>query len=234
MKAPLWLESLRQHRFPALAAASLLGLILLGLRTYLAYRGTYLFYVWNLFLAWLPLIFAVQAAHASRAERPVRAIVAGLLWLLFLPNAPYLITDIVHWSPRLPIPLWFDLLLCVHFAWLGLALGFTSLQLLEAEVIRRRGVVWGRCFALVCLSLTSFGIYLGRFRRWNSWDIVRAPGSLFGDISVRVLDPFNHRGTWAFTIVCGLFLFSAYWVLAAMTQARNEPARTHPATGPKA
>lgn len=215
-------------RYPALVVASALGIALVGLRNVLFGQGAYQFYAWNLFLAWLPLAFAMHATTTAPAPRPGLRVVSAGLWLLFLPNAPYLVTDLVHWIPRRPVPEWFDLLLCVHFAWLGLALGFTSLRRMESEVVRRHGTAWGRTFALACLGLCSFGVYLGRFRRWNSWDLLWSPAALLEDVTRRVLDPWHHRGTWAFTGTCAIFLMSAYWAMAAM---HAEPA-DRPSSGP--
>lgn len=206
----------RRPHFSALATASGLGLVLLLGRMKMTHTHDYAFYPWNLFLAWLPLLFAELARAAARSGRVGWPIAAAVLWLLFLPNAPYLATDLVHWQPRPGVPVWFDLLLCLHFAWLGLALGFISLQIMEAEVTRQCGERWGRIFAVSCLSLTSFGIYLGRFRRWNSWDLVSSPAALLGDISTRIANPLSHRGTWAFTLICALFLGSAYAVLGTL------------------
>ena len=217
------------RRFPAQSAASALGIGLLAARSLYYRQDAFLFYIWNLILAWLPLYFAVHAVESARRERAMMAVGTGLLWLLFLPNAPYLVTDLAHWKAREPVPMWLDLILCLQFAWVGLSLGFTSLQIMEAEVRDRYGSARGRYFAIACLGLTSFGVYLGRFRRWNSWDILSSPEQLLGDISRHFLNPLDHRHAWAFTFLCGLFLLSAYWAQPVMLQPAPSLAVAGPA-----
>ena len=207
------LDFLHHHR--AFAAASTLGIALLIARLALTWRSVYWFYVWNLFLAWLPLLFATLSIRAARQARPVATWSYALLWILFFPNAPYLVTDLTHWHPRPPVSQWFDLLLCVHFAWLGLSLGFASLRLLEAEISERHGQRAGWGFVVFTLSLASFGVYLGRIGRWNSWDILVQPFRLSTDIVRQIVHPVVHLRTWEFTLVGGLFLLCAYWVGAA-------------------
>lgn len=212
------------HRHRAFTAATALGFVLLLARWVVTWRGVYLFFVWNLFLAWLPLLFATLALAAARQTRPVATWSYAFLWLLFFPNAPYLVTDLTHWYPRPPVSRWVDLLLCLHFAWLGLALGFASLRLLEAEISDRHGrrVGWG--FVTVTLGLASFGIYLGRVGRWNSWDIIVQPIRLSTDVVRQVVHPLAHWRTWEFTLICAVFLLCAYWVGVASATI-SEPVR---------
>jgi uncharacterized membrane protein len=220
---------LRQHQ--ALAAASILGLALIVARSGMSGRGAYLFYVWNLFLAWLPLIFATMALHFAARGRTTPAAVFGLLWLLFFPNAPYLVTDLIHWQPRAPVSrssVWYDLLLGVHFAWLGLALGFASLRQLEHAISGRYGSWIGTLFSTVSLGLASYGVYLGRFGRWNSWDFFTQPVQLLEVLARDLFHPRSHVRTWEFTLICGLVLICAYWsgLAPATAKANREPAKT--------
>jgi len=199
---------LRTYRIHVVA--SLTGFGLLAARGLSTGRGDYLFFVWNLFLAWLPLWFATWAVRAAAEERNGMAWMAGGLWLLFFPNAPYLVTDLKHWTARPPVPAWYDLWLAVHFAWVGMSLGFASLQLMEGVVTRRRGARVGAGFTAVALGLASFGIYLGRYGRWNSWDLVTRPGALLEDIAGRIINPWDHSRTWVYTAVGAVFLWCAY------------------------
>ena len=99
------------------------------------------------------------------------------LWLLFLPNAPYIVTDFVHLSAGSHAPLWFDGVELSAFAWTGMLLGFVSLYLIHAVIRHRFGAIagWGACFA--CSHSSSVGVYLGRVKRWNSWDVLTQPGA---------------------------------------------------------
>lgn len=186
------------------------------------------FLVWNLFLAWLPVFFALVTCtlltNGQRTKwRRLGAIICGVAWLLFLPNAPYLVTDLGHWRPRGSAPLWFDGLLLVHFAWLGLALGFAALRPMHQLVRRTWGRAAGWAFALATLGLASFGIYLGRFQRWNSWDVLIDPSGLFGEILERVLDPTAHPRTWGFTLMFAQFLIIAYVATELHRRPKHEP-----------
>ena len=103
-------------------------------------------------------------------------------------------------------PPWFDLLLHLLFAMIGLMLGFASLAVMQKLVEHAYGCRRGWLFALAVLALAGFGIYLGRFQRWNSWDIVCSPFALLGDIAHRFYAPWEHARTWGFSAICFLFL----------------------------
>ena len=62
----------------------------------------------------------------------------------------------------------------------------------------------------------AFGIYLGRFQRWNSWDVVRDPLGLFSDVAHMVLHPFAHAHVVAFSAVLAAFLLTAYLVVQSL------------------
>lgn len=172
---------------------------------------TYANLVWNLTLAWIPLLLALFVYDAARRGRPRWVVLAGgAAWLLFFPNAPYLITDFQLLRDWQAAPVWYDVALLSTAAWTGLTLGFASLYLMH--VVARRVVspllVWVGVGGV--LALTSFGIYLGRFERWNSWDVVSRPGPLLSSIAERVSHPDPR--TAGVTLVFTAFLALAYCV----------------------
>jgi len=136
----------------------------------------------------------------------------GLLWLLFLPNAPYLVTDLKYVGRGEGVPVMYDVLLLSAAAWTGLLLGLTSLFLVHAIVRRLIGALRAWVFVLGVLALSSFGIYLGRVQRWNSWDVFVRPESLFGDIARGVFHPLSHPRPIAVTILFTSFLLATYLV----------------------
>jgi uncharacterized membrane protein len=200
----------------ALVLASILSCALVVVRAYYAGTTAYLFFFWNLFLAWVPvgaaLVFYGLAARQSRSRTLL--LVAGVVWFLFFPNAPYIVTDIVHLRQRPPVPYWYDIVCVMAFAQTGLFLGYLSLYLMQ-EVIRAWMGRWaGWLAALTMLGLSAFGVYLGRFLRWNSWDALVDPiGTLRG--AARVVNPWNDAQPlafsttfFAFSLVCYLIVYS--------------------------
>jgi len=199
------------------AAASAVGLALVAARAMATRSLSGLYLPWNLFLAWIPLGFALVvrrlALGTPRRGRRWLLALTGAAWLLFFPNAPYILTDLMHLArvrPGASAPLWFDLLLHLTVATTGLFLGFASLAVMQNQVSRWSGKLVGWIFAIVSLALSGFGVYLGRFLRWNSWDVVRAPLPLLGDIAERLLHPWAHPRACGFSLMCFLFLLLSY------------------------
>lgn len=161
-----------------LCAASLISVALFRFRVKLSGTMEYDFLLWNLFLAWLPLAMAYTTSTFASRKRFVAATVpiAAALWLLFFPNAPYIVTDLFHLQyPRENIPIWYDALLINWFAWTGILLGIFSLFIMHDIARRTFGRAAGWLFVGAVGSLCGVGIYIGRFLRWNSWDILSHP-----------------------------------------------------------
>jgi uncharacterized membrane protein len=204
---------------------SLLGLTLLVyamVAVRVVYSGSphYGALVWNLFLAWIPCVLALGVYDGYRrgaARFPL--IAGGVLWLLFFPNAPYIVTDLKHLRTWEGAPIWFDVVLVSAAAWAGLALGFVSLYLMQAVVRRLVGAVNAWVFVVVVLALSSFGIYLGRFQRWNSWDVFTSPGRMADSIWPHLAQPHQHPRTVAVTILFTAFLGATYLVFYSFARA---------------
>jgi uncharacterized membrane protein len=162
--------------------------------------------LWNLFLAWLPLVFAILVYDGERSGAAApRLLLGGVLWLLFLPNAPYIVTDVewLEWGAR---AFWYDTALIGWAAAIGLALGFVSLYLVQTVVTRRLGRFAGWGLAWAALVLSGVGVYLGRFERWNSWEVFTEPSKIVGELVSAALDPLAHGRplAWAtlFAVSC--------------------------------
>jgi uncharacterized membrane protein len=177
----------------------------------------YIFLGWNLFLAWIPFLFAVLLMRALEENRS-KIYLFGLFcgWLLFFPNSPYIVTDLFHLRQKQGIPLWFDLVLILFFAWNGLLLGFASLFEIQKFLRSWLSVRVVNVFVVMLMILCSFGIYLGRYPRWNSWDIISNPVALFGDIFQMLLHPTENSRMVGVTFFFSLFLIAAYWTLTAL------------------
>lgn len=164
--------------------------------------------VWNLFLAWIPLVLALVVYDGARRGWTAGTLATvGLGWLLFLPNAPYIVTDLKYIGPDAGIPVLYDVLLFSAAAWTGLLLGLTSLYLMHGVARRFLGVVNAWAVVVGVLTLSSFGIYLGRVQRWNSWDVFTQPGALLGGATDGL-----HARPLALTVLLTSFLLATYLV----------------------
>lgn len=170
----------------------------------------YLFLLGNLFLAGVPLFFSTVLRVATHRQSPwtIRLVVFSL-WLLFLPNAPYILTDILHLTRASQAPAWYDLALLLSCAGTGLLLGYLSLIDVQAIVARSFGLACSWIFATVSLVLSGFAIYLGRFLRWNSWDVLIEPTRLF-EIVGTVVRPWAHTQAVYVTLIFGVILTLGY------------------------
>lgn len=203
----------------SLAGLTLLVYAMVGVRVLYSGSPHYGALVWNLFLAWIPLGLALLVYDGARRGRGGLLLLGGgALWLLFFPNAPYIVTDLKHLRTWDQMPIWYDAVLVCAAAWAGLALGFASLYLMQSVVRRLAGSANAWFFVLAVLALSSFGIYLGRFRRWNSWDLLVRPEALLSDV-VTVVDARSIAVTVLFTA----FLGASYLVFYSFLSARREP-----------
>jgi uncharacterized membrane protein len=203
----------------SLALASSLCLGALVARWLYSDAGAYRFLAWNLFLAWIPLIAALAVYDARRRSATLlRLLPIAAVWLLFLPNAPYLLTDFVHLGSRDDAPLWFDIVLFGSFAWTGMLLGFLSIFVMQAIVRRAAGPVWGWILVATSLGASSFGIYLGRSLGWNSWDFIVRPGALLEDIWARLIDPLAYPRGVGMTLALTAVLSTGYLTMYAFAQ----------------
>jgi uncharacterized membrane protein len=186
----------------------------------------YRFLTWNLFLAWIPFLLALALYDGHRKGRGRAGQLAiGALWLLFLPNAPYIATDFIHVGNVGGMPVWFDAALVASFAGVGLLLGLGSLLLVQTVVSRTFGALWGWAMLLPTLTLCSGGIVLGRIYRFNSWDAASQPGSILRVIGERLADPTGSVYGLALLAVLTGALGVAYLVLYALAGLAAEPDR---------
>lgn len=172
-------------------------------------RLRFLFLGWNLILAWMPLGLMYLLPYFPRK----RCLQGGILitWLLFFPNAPYLMTDLIHLRPRPGIPLWFDALLLFTFAYLGLILGVRALEGLRGYLREQYSRNWANAFTLVTLLLSGLGIYLGRVLRWNSWDALLRPRGPILDALALVHSPSQNGEAWLMILLFTMVFSAIYW-----------------------
>jgi uncharacterized membrane protein len=189
-----------------------LGLI--SVRVFRTGSPHFLFLIWNLFLACVPL--AGSRALASLRRRSVPAWAEGALfalWVLFLPNAPYIVTDLVHVSPGAGVLFWYDLGLVLSCAAAGLLIGYLSVLDVHRLIENRFGHFAGWIVAGGALMLSGFGVYLGRVMRWNSWDVLIDPVGVFGSIADFLTNARLHLHAYEVMFLFGVGLLLGYAAL---------------------
>lgn len=212
------------HLAVALGLSMSMSLGLLAVRSAATGRFGYRFLAWNLFLAAIPFPLALLTESLLSSRGALVAIPSGAAWLLFLPNAPYLVTDLLHLQPS-DAPLWYDALLYGSFAVSGVLLCFGSLALVHVGVRHRFGPIAGWTVAMVSLLLSGFGVYLGRVERWNSWSFLQTPWALARSVIEPLQNPVSNIRTIGFTAVYGTFLCVSYLALAAIGAVLRELTR---------
>ncbi len=189
--------------------------LLICLRILYSGEWDYLFLVWNIFLAWIPFIISGFFKSLKNTDKWKRFILF-CSWLIFFPNALYIVTDLVHLELESNIPKWFDAVLLFSAAVLGLIMAFISLYRVEKflhQVVSKRVVT---VFVMLILFLGSFGVYMGRFLRWNSWDIISNPFQLGLSIGHRIIYPFDHLQTWGITLIFTVLFYLLYYAVKKM------------------
>ena len=196
--------------------------VLVGFRVGRTGSDQFLFLIWNLFLACVPAFASrlLRAAHHRGAPDGLQLGLAAL-WLLFLPNAPYILTDMVHLQPGTGGLYWYDLGLLLSCAGTGLLLGYSSLLDVQKIVDERFGPKLAWSVVISTLVLSGYGVYLGRVMRWNSWDVIVNPRGLFGCIADCLLNPGLHIKTYAVSGLFGIGLLLGYAALRSMISWRG-------------
>jgi uncharacterized membrane protein len=197
-----------------LAAASVLSVGALHVEIHETGNSFYRFLTWNLVLAWIPLAAALACSALARSGSSGLATGAGVVWLLFFPNAPYMLTDYIH-IRHSPVagPLWWDVLMLSSFVWTALMLGFLSLYLMQNVWRAHWGSLVSWLLATLALGLGSFGVYLGRFVRLNSWDALLHPRSVAHIIATQLEDPLQEPRLVGVLVLLTGFMLVGYVVV---------------------
>lgn len=206
----------------------LLSLLCLGLFVFKAASDATLFYLFvpeNLLLAWVSLVVAwwLKRRLQVSAWRTPANLGLTFVWLIFLPNSWYVLTDLIHLNPTGEVSLLYDIAQIGTLVLCGFFLGFTSLYLIHRELEKRVSNWRAALYVGVIILLSSFGIYLGRVLRWSSWDVVSNPGGLILNISDRLIDPRAHISS--FTVTALFFVTLSVMYLSFYSYIRPLPRR---------
>jgi len=174
---------------------------------------------WNLFLSWIPLIVAFFADNFTKrfGKIPFVLILLSVVWLAFFPNAPYMITDLAHLTVDYERDLtWHDVIMLFFYAEVSLFNGLVSLYWIHRSWRRIFNRITSNTFLLASLPLAGFGVYLGRVRRMNSWDIIHDPKIILKNLIESAMD----RTALVFSMEIGMLLGILYLVLWVIIRFR--------------
>ncbi len=195
------------------------GFLLLLARVFYTGSIMFAFLVWNIFLAFVPwFISYTLTLRPAWIENRWKFAIIFTVWLLFIPNSFYMLTDLFHLYDSYSVPRWYDLMLIFCFVWNAMLMGILSVRHMEKiiqSVWLRKSVWW---FVYPVMLLNAFGIYVGRYMRYNSWDIVSNPFQLLQDAYHILLHPVYNRNAWAMVIVFSFFLSIVYMMLRRLSR----------------
>jgi uncharacterized membrane protein len=175
---------------------------------------------WNLFLAWIPIFIVVWLEKKVRnnALQKWEVLFASLMWLLFFPNSPYIITDLVHLQSLSGNTYWHYQIMIFTYAFVSLACGLLSLYWIQKVWTQVFSLHWSNFFTCSAIALSGYGIFLGRVERWNSWDFFVHPFSLLRYMFHSIKNPTAILMTFEFSLFIGL----AYWMFYSLIHLREE------------
>lgn len=198
-------QTIRKHLLLFILAGFCIGILLIRAK---ATQSIFFFFlIWNLFLAYTPLGITSSLKNRGLAAKNIWFYPAFLCWLVLLPNAPYIITDFIHLKKELSVPVWFDVLMLISFAVTGILFGLASMKEMFQMIESRSGTRIAWATMAITSVLSGFGVYVGRFLRYNSWDILQRPLSLAADIFTSLFDVATFKPAWGMTLGFGTLLF---------------------------
>ena len=205
---------LSHHLFYPITLSTFLVFLFFTGRIYWSQEVIFQSLIWNLFLAWLPYIFClvIAAIHQSRPTWWWALIIPAILWVVFLPNAFYIVTDLVHLKDQEIIPLWYDAGFLAITAWTGLFLAVGSLYSMQKIVHSYLGKTVSWVFALIIIGSSGYGVYLGRFLRWNSWDLLSEPLAILSDSLSPLANPLEYKDKIVFIV-----MYTALYLVTYLT-----------------
>ena len=188
----------------------------------IAYTGklTFIWLIWNLFLAWLPYrISSWLQQQPSVQTNKWKFAAVSFVWLLFIPNAFYILTDLFHLGVYHNVPNWLDLTLIISFAWNGLLLGILSVRQMEKIMQPYLRGMHELLFIYPIMWLNALGVYIGRYPRFNSWDIISNPFGLAAYILQMLCHPIQHKYAWGMVACFSVFMTLVYLTIKRISKA---------------
>lgn len=188
---------------------------LLGFRMLYTGKLLFVFLAWNLFLAFIPYALSKRMGRSHKTNRS-QFLFQMVLWVLFVPNSFYILTDLFHLDMNQDVPLWYDLAMLLAFAWTGLLLGIVSVRHIEKLFEKQFNKKADLLFIAPVMLLNAFGIYLGRYLRFNSWDLFTNPFQLSRDILYLFIHPLRNKLDWGMIVCYSVLLTLIYLAVKKM------------------
>ena len=192
--------------------------VLIGCRVIYTTSMQHVFLIWNIFLAWIPYSTSNYFSRYEKKQKWKQLFLFSS-WLLFFPNALYIITDLIHLQDTGDAPVWFDAILLFTCSFIGLLMAFMSLYNAEKYLAKKFSKKMIGFMMPLIIFIASFGVYLGRFERWNSWDIIHSPVALGEDIARLFIFPLDHFRSWAVTVILSILFYLIYAFSKILPQA---------------
>ena len=202
---------------------ALLAFIVLMIAVRFIYSGGhgFVFLLWNLFLAWIPFVTSAMFKKNALMQKWKQLLIFSV-WLLFFPNALYIVTDLLHLDLETNVPKWYDVVLLFTASVTGLLMGFVSLLRVEKILTRQYNNSKVHLIMIGILFISSFGVYLGRFLRWNSWDVISNPAGLLYSIAQRFMFPFEYVRTWGITAMLTTLFYLLFQAIKKLPGYLNQ------------
>ncbi|MBS1653945.1 MAG: DUF1361 domain-containing protein [Bacteroidetes bacterium] len=199
------------------------SLLLLFIRIIATGRLTFAFLVWNLFLAFIPYLITERLVRDVRnIENKLRLLFSLVAWFVFIPNSFYIITDLFHLGQFGAAPKWFDLVLILSFAWNGILLGIISIQRVEMILTMLKGKLFSFGMLYVVIWFNAFGIYIGRYLRFNSWDVITDPFSLLRELLEMFFHPKANFDAWGMIFCYSFFITVIYFTIKKLGESLSQ------------
>jgi uncharacterized membrane protein len=212
----------------ALLFANGLSLLLFVFRVWSGQSLRFAFLPWNLVLAWVPVMLAASFSRYASNNKLLRLgnIILLLLWLSFLPNSFYIVSDLIHLYETGEVNVLYDATLFFSFIFNGYVAGFLSVYIVHAQLLKRFTARRAHAIIAAVFLVCGFAIYLGRYMRWNTWDVLLHPLGVLFDASERVINPVAHpetivtTGTF-FLLLCAMYAVVFQFVLSLKLDTAN-------------
>jgi uncharacterized membrane protein len=215
--------SARTRLWLALAGSSLVSVVLFLANVHTTHSWEFAYLIWNLFLAWTPLLFTFWLLRVLRRKlwSSWEALLVTVIWLSFLPNSFYMISDFVHILEVPPARVLYLVVVFSSFILNGVILGYLSLFQVHQELLKRLSKRTSAILVSLVLIVCSFAIYIGHDLRWNSWDLLRDPGGILVDVSNHVTDAIAYTTALSFFLLLASLYVVVWYTARTMRQQRS-------------